>query len=99
MVRYSNNGNYGYSWGWGWGYGNGNNGNNDTTEQEVKAATGSGVVIAEHIVLTNYHVVVVCVKLFQYQGVLMAQAVADVLSAALALGLLAANRDIISENK
>ena len=44
-------------------------------------------------------VLVVCVKLFQYQGVLMAQAVADVLSAALALGLLAANRDIISENK
>lgn len=42
-------------------------------------------------------VLVVCVKLFQYQGVLMAQAVADVLSAA--LGLLAANRDIISENK
>ena len=56
-VRYSNNGNYGYSWGWGWGFGNGNNGDNDTTEQEVKAATGSGVVIAEHIVLTNYHVV------------------------------------------
>lgn len=44
-------------------------------------------------------VLVVCAKLFQYQGVLMAQAVADVLSAALALGLLAANRDIISENK
>lgn len=44
-------------------------------------------------------VLVVCVKLFQYQGVLMAQAVADVLSAALALGLLAANRDTISENK
>lgn len=44
-------------------------------------------------------VLVVCVKLFQYQGVLMAQVVADVLSAALALGLLAANRDIISENK
>lgn len=44
-------------------------------------------------------VLVGCVKLFQYQGVLMAQAVADVLSAALALGLLAANRDIISENK
>lgn len=44
-------------------------------------------------------VLVVCVKLFQYQGVLMAQAVADVLSAALALGLLAANSDIISENK
>ena len=39
---------------------------------------------------------VLCVKLFQYQGVLMAQAVADVLSAALALGLLAANRDILN---
>ena len=43
-------------------------------------------------------VLVVCVQLFQYQGVLMAQAMADVLSAALALGLLAANRDIMSEN-
>ena len=39
---------------------------------------------------------ILCVKLFQYQGVLMAQAVADVLSAALALGLLAANRDILN---
>lgn len=39
---------------------------------------------------------VVCVKLFRYQGVLMAQAVADVLSAVLALGLLAANRDILN---
>ena len=40
---------------------------------------------------------VVCVHLFQYQGVLMAQAVADILSAGLALGLLAANRDIIAK--
>lgn len=40
---------------------------------------------------------VVCVNLFQYQGVLMAQAVADVVSAVLALGLLAANRDILTE--
>ena len=40
---------------------------------------------------------VVCVHLFQYQGVLMAQAVADILSAALALGLLAASRDIIAK--
>ncbi len=39
----------------------------------------------------------VCVHLFQYQGVLMAQAVADILSAALALGLLAASRDIIAK--
>ena len=37
---------------------------------------------------------VVCVHLFQYQGVLMAQAVADILSAALALGLLAASGQI-----
>ena len=35
-------------------------------------------------------VLVVCVKLFSYQGVLMAQAVADVLSAVLALALLLA---------
>lgn len=42
---------------------------------------------------------VVCVKLFQYQGVLMAQAVADVVSAALALGLLAANRDILTGSR
>ena len=40
---------------------------------------------------------VVCVHLFQYQGVLMAQAVADILSAVLALGLLAASRDIIAK--
>ena len=40
---------------------------------------------------------VVCVHLFQYQGVLMAQAVADILSAALALGLLAVSRDIIAK--
>ena len=40
---------------------------------------------------------VICVHLFQYQGVLMAQAVADILSAALALGLLAASRDIIAK--
>ena len=40
---------------------------------------------------------VVCVHLFQYQGVLMAQAVADILSAALALGLLAASRDIVAK--
>lgn len=40
---------------------------------------------------------VVCVHLFQYQGVLMAQTVADILSAALALGLLAASRDIIAK--
>ncbi|GEM_PF-116198 len=72
MVRYSNYGNgnygYGYDFGFGWpfgfgnGYGNGNgNGNgygdNQPTTQEVLAGTGSGVVIADHYVLTNYHVV------------------------------------------
>ena len=56
IVRYSNNGSYGFDWGWGFGYGGGNN-NMPSTEQEVKAATGSGVVIAEDVVLTNYHVV------------------------------------------
>lgn len=40
---------------------------------------------------------VVCVNLFQYQGVLMAQAAADVVSTVLALALLAANRDILTE--
>lgn len=48
MVRYYNNN----SWNWGYGYDRGS-----TTTQEVEAATGSGVVIAEDTVLTNYHVV------------------------------------------
>ena len=67
IVRYSNR-NYG-SWndffggspfggGYGGGYGNGRGYDNDIQEQEVEAATGSGVVIGENgIVLTNYHVV------------------------------------------
>ena len=42
-------------------------------------------------------VLVICVNLFQYQGVLMAQAIADVASTLLALALLAANRDILTE--
>ena len=52
LVRYSTGG----SWNWGFGYNYGNGRDNSTT-QEVEAATGSGVVIAEDIVLTNYHVV------------------------------------------
>ena len=58
MVRYGN-GNYGYGFGFGFGYGNGSgrNGGNSYTEQEVLYATGSGVVVAEGYVLTNYHVV------------------------------------------
>lgn len=68
VVRYSNS-NYGNDWsdffGFGFGFGNGfgyGNGRNDDrndaqTAQEVLAATGSGVVIAEGYVLTNYHVV------------------------------------------
>ncbi len=43
LVRYNN---YGYGWGRG-----------GETTQEVKAASGSGVVVAEGYVLTNYHVV------------------------------------------
>ena len=44
MVRYSTGG----SWSWGFGYDRG-----ESTTQEVEAATGSGVVIAEDTVLTN----------------------------------------------
>ena len=39
----------------GYGYGNGNNGTDSS--KEVHAASGSGVVVAEGYVLTNYHVV------------------------------------------
>ena len=55
-VRYSN---YGNNWTdyFGWGFGNGYGGRDQDTTQEVKAAYGSGVVIAEGYVLTNYHVV------------------------------------------
>ena len=48
MVRYSTGG----SWSWGFGYDRG-----ESTTQEVEAAAGSGVVIAEDTVLTNFHVV------------------------------------------
>ncbi len=60
-VRYSNFGGSGWSYGWGYGWGDnwGNGRGNDRgdTTQEVKAATGSGVVIAQGYVLTNHHVV------------------------------------------
>ena len=61
IVRYNNStygwGDYFNYFGWGdpWGDSYGNRG--QETTQEVKAASGSGVVIAEHYVLTNYHVV------------------------------------------
>ena len=85
-VRYSNGG-YGYDWGdfFGWSYGNpygyGNGrGRQDVQEQEVLAGTGSGVVISEGYVLTNYHVVEDAVKLTvtvagsdtEYDGALVA---------------------------
>ncbi|MGN1020284.1 MAG: S1C family serine protease [Aristaeellaceae bacterium] len=58
LVRYSTNSN---TWGGYFGYGYGGRGGNSTTTepqvQEVLAATGSGVVVGEGIVLTNYHVV------------------------------------------
>ena len=62
IVNYSNYGNgygYGFPWGdfFGYGYGNGNNGNNNRRSEEVEYGSGSGVVVAEHYVLTNYHVV------------------------------------------
>ncbi|MBQ8159964.1 MAG: trypsin-like peptidase domain-containing protein [Clostridia bacterium] len=65
-VRYSNSmddwSNYfgfGFGFGnrYGNGYGNGNGGQGSAQTQEVLAGTGSGVVIANHYVLTNYHVV------------------------------------------
>ena len=57
-VRYSSN-NYDPwgSFGWGFGYGYGYSRDTQPTTQEVLAGSGSGVVVAEHYVLTNYHVV------------------------------------------
>ena len=67
IVRYSNRNSGGWNdffggspfgGGYGGGYGNGRGYDSDIQEQEVEAATGSGVVIGENgIVLTNYHVV------------------------------------------
>ncbi len=53
-VRYSSYGNSYF--GYGFGYGSGR-GNNDVEESEELSSTGSGVVIGEGFVLTNYHVV------------------------------------------
>ena len=53
-VRYSSYGNSYF--GYGFGYGSGR-GNNDVEEKEELSSTGSGVVIGEGFVLTNYHVV------------------------------------------
>ena len=69
QVRYSNGSNNwsdyfgfgfpfgGNGYGYGYDYGNGGNNSQQSSTQEVLAGTGSGVVIAEHYVLTNYHVV------------------------------------------
>ena len=46
---------FGYGFGFGYGYGNYRNRNTETVEQ--LAGTGSGVVIYNEVVLTNYHVV------------------------------------------
>lgn len=59
-VRYSNRNSsiqdfFGY--GYGYGYGNGNSYGNSQQVQEVLASTGSGVVVGNGYVLTNYHVV------------------------------------------
>ncbi len=48
-------GNFGF--GFGFGYGGGYDDYGSVQEQEVEAATGSGVVIGKGYVLTNYHVV------------------------------------------
>ena len=57
-VRYSNSMDpwSSFGWGFGYGYGYGRDSQPDTT-QEVLAGSGSGVVVAEHYVLTNNHVV------------------------------------------
>ena len=56
QVRSYNYGN-GNSFGFGYGYGFGRGGNSEVTTTEKLYATGSGTVIAEGYVLTNYHVV------------------------------------------
>lgn len=58
-VRYSNypNGWGNYFFGFGYGYGNGRSEDQQPQTREVLAGTGSGTVIAEGYVLTNYHVV------------------------------------------
>jgi len=59
MVRYSNRNSLDdfFGFGFGFGYGNGRNTQPQVQEQEVLAGTGSGVVVGEGYVLTNYHVV------------------------------------------
>ena len=58
-VRYSNYGGNGFGSFFGYGFGgNGRDNSGSVQEQEVEAATGSGVVVgANGYVLTNYHVV------------------------------------------
>ncbi len=60
-VTYGNYGNgygsFGFGFGFGYGYGNGGRGSQEPETREELASSGSGVVIAENLVLTNYHVV------------------------------------------
>ena len=57
-YSFTNYGN-GFGYGFGYGYGNGYGGNRGRSNESVEqlAATGSGVVIYDELVLTNYHVV------------------------------------------
>lgn len=59
QVRYSNRNTFDDFFGFGFPYGYGNGGREDSQPQtqEVLAGTGSGVVIGQGYVLTNYHVV------------------------------------------
>lgn len=58
-VRYSNRNSFSLEdfFGYGYGYGYGNDNRSTQQVQEVLAGTGSGVVVGEGYVLTNYHVV------------------------------------------
>ena len=56
-VTYGNYGNGFGSFYFGYGYGYGGRGNQEPEKREELASTGSGVVIGEGFVLTNYHVV------------------------------------------
>lgn len=61
MVRYRNNNNryggFGFGFGFGFGYPYGSTEpETEVTETETLAATGSGVVVADKYVMTNYHV-------------------------------------------
>ncbi len=63
LVRYSNYSNDWYDFGFGFNFGGGRDRTPQEQTQEVKAATGSGVVVGKDYVLTNYHVVEDATKL------------------------------------